>query len=123
MKKDLIDICRDVMERAGDYAELMSEADEEISVRFSWVIDTLEEIKADLFNVVRGTFRLAEQVDEFILLRQSAEIVIANSPADVYFSHNGKQISHADAEKLICAAEWENTWRNKNIKDKLYILD
>lgn len=123
MKKDLIDICRNVMERSADYAELMSEADEEISVRFSWVIDAQEEIKADLFNIVRGTFRLADQVDEFILLRQSAEIVIANSPADVYFSHNGKQISRADAEKLICAAEWENDWRNKNIKDKLYILD
>lgn len=123
MKKDIIDICRDVINRAGVYAELMSQADEEISVRFSWVIDALGEIKADLFNVIHGTHRLAEQIDEFILLRQSAEIVIANSPADACFSQDGKLISRADAEKLICAAEWENTWRNKNIEAKLYILD
>ena len=82
MKKDIIDICRDVINRAGVYSELMAEVDDEISCRFAWVLESLEEIRADLFNVIHGTHRLAEQVDEFILLRQSAEIVIANSPAD-----------------------------------------
>ena len=123
MKKDIIDICRDVINRAGVYSELMAEVDDEISCRFAWVVESLEEIRADLFNVIHGTHRLAEQVDEFILLRQSAEIVIANSPADAYFSQDGKQIDQKKAQELIKPKSWEKDWSNRNIADKLWITE
>lgn len=123
MKKDIIDICRDVINRAGVYSELIAEVDDEISVRFSWVIDALDEIKADLFNVIHGAHRLAGQIDEFVLLRQSAEIVIANSPADAYFSHDGKQISMEKAQEIIKPESWEKEWSNRNIAAKLWILE